>query len=85
MSGLAGQTGTVTITGLNTNFAAGTSQVSMGTGITVSNVSVLNATTLTAQVVIRCLAKVDGDAEEKRRLYNRICRLDPVQALSCPM
>lgn len=36
-------------------------------------------------LLLRCLAKLDGDAEEKRRLYNRICRLDPVQALSCPM
>jgi len=26
---------------------------------------------------------LDGDAEAKRKLYARICRLDPVQALAC--
>jgi len=36
-------------------------------------------------LLFHCLTKLDGDTEEKRRLYNRICRLDPVQALSCPM
>jgi type VI secretion system protein ImpA len=36
-------------------------------------------------LLFHCLAKLDGDNDEKRRLYNRICRLDPVQALSCPM
>jgi len=36
-------------------------------------------------LLFHCLSKLDGDTEEKRRLYNRICRLDPVQALSCPM
>jgi type VI secretion system protein ImpA len=36
-------------------------------------------------LLFHCLAKLDGDTDEKRRLYNRICRLDPVQALSCPM
>jgi type VI secretion system protein ImpA len=36
-------------------------------------------------LLFRCVSKLDGDTEEKRRLYNRICRLDPVQALSCAM
>jgi type VI secretion system protein ImpA len=36
-------------------------------------------------LLLRCLSELDGDTEEKRRLYNRICRLDPVQALSCAM
>jgi type VI secretion system protein ImpA len=36
-------------------------------------------------LLFHCLTKLDGDNDEKRRLYNRICRLDPVQALSCPM
>jgi hypothetical protein len=44
-----GLTTTVTIQGINTNFAAGTTQLSAGPGITVSNVSVVNSTTLTAQ------------------------------------
>jgi len=46
-----GQVGTVTIIGQNTHFS-GTSQVSGGAGIAVSNVVVLNATTLTAQFTI---------------------------------
>jgi hypothetical protein len=44
-----GLAATVTIQGQNTNFAAGVSQVSAGPGITVSNVNVINGTTLTAQ------------------------------------
>lgn len=36
-------------------------------------------------LLFRCLAKLNGDTEEKQRLYNRICRLDPVQAMSCSL
>jgi hypothetical protein len=46
---VTGQTATVTIQGLGTNFLAGSTQVSAGPGITVTNVNVINATTLTAQ------------------------------------
>jgi type VI secretion system protein ImpA len=31
----------------------------------------------------RCLDKMAGDALEKEEIYQRICRLDPVQALAC--
>jgi type VI secretion system protein ImpA len=34
-------------------------------------------------LLFRCLGKLDGNSEEKQRLYSRICRLDPVQAMSC--
>jgi type VI secretion system protein ImpA len=34
-------------------------------------------------LLFRCMNQLDGDAEAKRKLYARICRLDPVQALSC--
>jgi len=47
-----GGTGTFTITGTNTNFAAGTTVVTAGDGITVSNVNVSSATSLTAQFAI---------------------------------
>lgn len=30
-----------------------------------------------------CINKVGGDAKEKQEIYERICRLDPVQALDC--
>jgi type VI secretion system protein ImpA len=33
-------------------------------------------------LLFRCLAKLDAGAEEKQKLYARICRLDPLQALS---
>ncbi|HEV2447039.1 MAG TPA: type VI secretion system protein TssA, partial [Candidatus Sulfopaludibacter sp.] len=36
-------------------------------------------------LLFRCLAKLDTDREERQRLYNRICRLDPVQAMSCSL
>jgi hypothetical protein len=42
----------VTLTGQNTNFVNGVTQVSGGAGITVGNVSVSNGTTLTAQLSI---------------------------------
>jgi hypothetical protein len=47
-----GQTVLVTIIGQNTNFASGVTQVSVGPGITVSNISVTNGTTLTAQFAV---------------------------------
>ena len=34
-------------------------------------------------LLYRCLAKVEASDEEKRKLYARICCLDPSQALSC--
>ena len=34
-------------------------------------------------LLFRCMNQLDGDAETKRKLYARICRLDPVQALAC--
>ena len=34
-------------------------------------------------LLFRCMNQLDGDAEAKRKLYARICRLDPVQALAC--
>jgi type VI secretion system protein ImpA len=33
----------------------------------------------------RCLHKLDGDAAMRQTLYLRICRLDPLQALNCPV
>jgi len=33
-------------------------------------------------LLFRCLNKLDGGEEEKRKLYARICRLDPMQALA---
>jgi type VI secretion system protein ImpA len=34
-------------------------------------------------LLYRCMNQLDGDREAKRKLYARICRLDPVQALAC--
>jgi type VI secretion system protein ImpA len=34
-------------------------------------------------LLFRCMNQLDGDTEAKRKLYARICRLDPVQALAC--
>jgi type VI secretion system protein ImpA len=34
-------------------------------------------------LLYRCMNQLDGDADTKRKLYARICRLDPVQALAC--
>lgn len=34
-------------------------------------------------LLYRCLGKMEGTEEEKRKLYARICCLDPVQALAC--
>ena len=50
-SASAGQTVTVTVVGQNTNFSSLT-QVNAGPGIAVSNVTVANATTLTAQLTV---------------------------------
>jgi hypothetical protein len=47
-----GATVTVTIAGQNTNFVSGTTQVTAGAGITVSNVAVTSGTTLTAQLTV---------------------------------
>jgi type VI secretion system protein ImpA len=34
-------------------------------------------------LLYRCMNQLDGDPDDKRKLYSRICRLDPVQALAC--
>ena len=34
-------------------------------------------------LLFRCLAKLDRDSEERQKIYARICRLDPMQALAC--
>ncbi len=34
-------------------------------------------------LLFHCMRQADGDAGERQRLYDRICRLDPVQAMSC--
>ena len=47
-----GQVLTVTLTGLNTHFAQGTSQVTTAPGITPSNVTVTSGTTLTVQLTV---------------------------------
>ncbi len=57
-SGQQGQTFTLTVTGQFTHFTQGTTQVSLGAGITVSNVSVSSTMNLTAQVVIDPAAAV---------------------------
>ena len=46
----------VGIAGQNTNFAQGATQVSAGPGIAVTNVSVQNATLLTAQFTVDAAA-----------------------------
>ena len=51
-----GQTFTVTITGQNTNFSNGVTQVNAGAGITISNISVANGTVLTAQFAVASVA-----------------------------
>jgi hypothetical protein len=55
---LTGQSVPITIQAQNSNFASGTTQVSAGPGITVSNVTVINATKLTAQFVAAANAAV---------------------------
>jgi hypothetical protein len=50
--GQAGTGGPVTIIGQNTHFAQGTTQLTMGAGITVTSVTVNSATSLTAQIVV---------------------------------
>jgi type VI secretion system protein ImpA len=39
------------------------------------------ATPLT--LLYRCMNKIGGDVSEKQEIYERICRLDPIQALAC--
>jgi type VI secretion system protein ImpA len=34
-------------------------------------------------MLLDCLGKLDGDAAVRQKIYHRICRLDPVQALNC--
>lgn len=34
-------------------------------------------------LLFRCLSKLEGDSAEKQKIYARICRLDPIQALAC--
>ena len=51
-----GASGSVTITGQNTNFAAGVTQVAAGAGITVTNVTVAGGTSLTAQFAVDAAA-----------------------------
>ncbi len=57
-SGPQGQGGPVGIVGQNTHFVQGTTQVSFGPGITVSNISVTCPTCLTAQLQIAANAAV---------------------------
>lgn len=57
-SGRAGTSLTVTITGQFTHFIQGTTQVSLGSGITVNSVTVAGATSLTAQLSIATNATV---------------------------
>jgi hypothetical protein len=57
-SGTQGQSLAVNITGQNTAFAQGTTQVSFGAGIIVSNVTVQNALTLSAQIALAADAAV---------------------------
>ena len=47
-----GQTATVTVTGANTNFARGTTQVNAGPGVSVGTVTVANSTTLSVQLTV---------------------------------
>jgi type VI secretion system protein ImpA len=34
-------------------------------------------------LLLRCLNKLNSSPEERQKIYARICRLDPIQALSC--
>jgi type VI secretion system protein ImpA len=34
-------------------------------------------------LLFRCMNTMGGDAREKQEIYERICRLDPIQALAC--
>ena len=70
-SAAAGQTTTVTVTGVDTHFAQGVTQVSAGPGITVGSVTVTSLTTLSCQLMIaanaaagpRTLLAVTGSEE----------------------
>src|SRR5205085_6040350 len=50
--GEVGQSLAVTITGSNTSFVQGTTQVAFGAGVTVNSVAVNSATSLVAQISI---------------------------------
>jgi len=56
--GQQGQTLSVSITGQFTHFTQGTTQVTLGAGVTVSNITVSSTTSLTAQLVIDPAAAV---------------------------
>lgn len=50
------------------------------------NLETWEAPAMVAQPLVllfRCLAKLDGGADRRQEVYNRICRLDPSQALAC--
>jgi hypothetical protein len=51
-SAAAGQTATVTLTGVNTHFAQGTTQVAAPPGITASYVTVMSGSSLTVQLTV---------------------------------
>ena len=51
-SAQAGQTLTVTVTGVNTHFVQGTTQVTAAAGITASNITVSGATSLKVQLMV---------------------------------
>lgn len=57
-SGTPTATVNVTITGANTHFAQGTTQIASGAGITAQNITVNSATSLTAQLVIAANATI---------------------------
>jgi RHS repeat-associated protein len=57
-SGFQGQTLFATITGQFTQFTQSTTQVDLGSGITVNTVAVINTTSLLAQITIDCYAVV---------------------------
>src|SRR6185437_7830151 len=56
--GQQGQTLSIAVTGSNTHFAQGTTQLSLGAGVTTNSVSVTNASSLTAQITIDPAAQV---------------------------
>jgi len=51
-TGSAGQTVSVALTGVNTNFVQGSTQVTAAPGISISNITVTSPTTLTVQLAI---------------------------------
>ncbi len=61
-SGVQGQSVTVTITGLYSNFLVGSTQVAVGGGITVSSVSVSGPTAISAKLTIPSSTPTGGQA-----------------------